>query len=98
MLIYKGAVVTLKNDKGQSVLWSENYDIPKKLDLIEYLISAGADVNAKDDDSDTPLDWINVDDVDFEETADLLRKHGGKTGEELTAEGKWKIYNIYLIT
>jgi hypothetical protein len=24
----------------------------------------------------------------FIETADLLRKHGGKTGEELKAEGK----------
>ncbi len=23
------------------------------------------------------------------ETADLIRKHGGKTGEELKAEGKW---------
>ena len=23
------------------------------------------------------------------ETADLLRKHGGKTGEELKAEGEW---------
>ena len=24
------------------------------------------------------------------ENADLLRKHGGKTSEELKAEGKWK--------
>jgi len=30
----------------------------------------------------TPLDSAE------EETADLLRKHGGKTGEELKAEGK----------
>ena len=27
------------------------------------------------------------------ELADLLRKHGGKTGEELKAEGKWNTYN-----
>jgi len=26
--------------------------------------------------------------VEFQETADLLRKHGGKTDEELKAEGK----------
>ncbi|HIC61939.1 MAG TPA: hypothetical protein EYO72_04330 [Marine Group III euryarchaeote] len=34
----------------------------------------------------TPLDWA----IKYKrtETADLLRKHGGKTGEELKAEGK----------
>ena len=26
--------------------------------------------------------------LNFNETIDLLRKHGGKTGEELKAEGK----------
>jgi ankyrin repeat protein len=38
-------------------------------------------VNAKDVNGGTPLDWA----IDFEETeiADLLRKHGGKTGDEL---------------
>jgi len=34
----------------------------------------------------TPLDWAIR--VKQTETADLLRKHGGKTGEELKAEGK----------
>ena len=33
----------------------------------------------------TPLIRIDVDSKDI---ADLLRKHGGKTGEELKAEGK----------
>ena len=42
----------------------------------------GADVNAKGADGKTPLDSADG------ETADLLRKHGGKTGEELKAEGK----------
>ena len=32
----------------------------------------------------TPLDWAE----DYPELADLLRKHGGKTGDELKAEGK----------
>ena len=49
----------------------------------ELLIANGADVNAKTDDGDTPVDW-----ADNKEIADLLRKHGGKTGEELEAEGK----------
>jgi hypothetical protein len=39
-------------------------------------------VNAKTDVGYTPLDWNHPD------TAKLLRKHGGKTGEELKAEGK----------
>jgi len=39
-------------------------------------------LNAKGDDGITPLDLAHG------ETADLLRKHGGKTGEELKAEGK----------
>ena len=54
------------------------------------LIANGADVNAKDEDSLTPLDIATHPENpnDTAETADLLRKHGGKTGEELKAEGK----------
>jgi hypothetical protein len=39
-------------------------------------------VNAKNNYGNTPLDLADG------ETADLLRKHGGKTGEKLKAEGK----------
>ena len=39
-----------------------------------------------DDDGITPLDFAIVDKQS--ETADLLRKHGAKTAEELKAEGK----------
>ena len=51
-------------------------------EVAELLIAKGADVNAKDEDGKTPLDWAEG------ELTDLLRKHGGKTGEELKAEGK----------
>ena len=43
----------------------------------------GYNVNVNDKDGTTPLDM-----ADDKETANLLRKHGGKTGEELKAEGK----------
>ena len=55
-------------------------------EIIELLITNGADVNAVVSSGifkgETPLDRS------YDATADLLRKHGGKTGEELEAEGK----------
>ena len=62
---------------------------PSSLDRLDFrgiakmLIVNGAHVNAKNVDEETPLDLAKR-----KETADLLRKHGGKTGEELKAEGK----------
>jgi ankyrin repeat protein len=53
------------------------------IDTVKMFLDAGTDVNAKDEYGNTPLDM-----ADDKETADLLRKHGGKTGEELKAEGK----------
>jgi len=47
----------------------------------ELLIANGADVSAKNRYGKTLLDFAEG------ETADLLRKHGGKTGEELNATG-----------
>ena len=55
-------------------------------EIVELLIAKGADVNAKDNQGITPLD--SAIQFNHPETANLLRKHGGKTGEELKAEGK----------
>ena len=55
-------------------------------EVVELLIAKGADVNAKDEDGDTPLDW--ADRRNQTATTALLREHGGKTGEELKTEGK----------
>ena len=52
-------------------------------EIAELLIAKGANVNAKANDGRTPLDWSANGEI-----ADLLRKHGGKSGEELKAEGK----------
>ena len=55
-------------------------------EIAELLISKGADVNAKDRFGKTPIDSSSL--SKQTETADLLRKHGGKTAKELKTEGK----------
>ena len=50
------------------------------LEIAEMLINRAPDMNAVDNNGDTPLDLANG------ETADLIRRHGGKTGKELKAE------------
>jgi ankyrin repeat protein len=63
-------------------------------EVAELLIAKGSDVNAKDIFDKTPLDEaINPFLNDPQpEIADHLRKHGGKTSEELKAEGKLNNY------
>ena len=97
----EGVDVNAKHGVGQTPLreaarWGHK-------EIAELLIAKGADVNAKTDGGVakpipkegqlglhlfilTPLD----DAIRRKQTAtaDLLRKHGGKTGEELKAEGK----------
>ena len=60
--------------------------VKRRNGVVELLIGKGLDVNAKDEDGDTPLD-VAIKQKQTE-TADLLRKHGGKTAEELKAAGK----------
>ena len=57
----------------------------KELEMIKLLISKGADVNATKEGM-TLLDFA-IEKGELE-VAELLRKHGGKMGEELKAEGK----------
>ena len=56
-------------------------------EMVELLIANGADVNAKNKFNETPLDFA-VAKTNNLKIPDLLRKHGGKTGEELRAERK----------
>ena len=71
-----------KNDDGWTPLHKAAYEGYRE--IVELLIAKGADVNAKMEDGDTPLDLAE----DEPEIADILRKHGGKTKKELKAVGK----------
>jgi len=79
-----GTDVNAKNDRGRTPL--HDAAINGHYAIAELLIAAGADVNAKDESGETPLDWAIMNKQT--ELTDLLRKRGGKTGEELKAEGK----------
>ena len=78
LLIAEGEDVNANEDGGSPLHIATNREIA------ELLIANGADVNANKVYAETPLDSARF----HPETADLLRKHGGKTGEELKAEGK----------
>ena len=87
LLIAKGADVNADEGTGltplhQAAKSGDNVD----KEIAELLIAAGADVNAQEIsyNRETPLVYAKGE----KEIADLLRKHGGKTGEELKAEAK----------
>ena len=88
LLIGKGADVNAKDYARWTPLHGAALSGHKE--IAELLIANGADVNAKTvsgpKQGSTPLDAAN--EVNHPETAALLRKHGGKTGEQLKAEGK----------
>jgi len=77
-----GAEVNAKNSDGRTPLHLAAFGGHKE--IVELLIAKGGDVNARDFLGMTPLNMA----AGHKETAELLRKHGGKTAKELRAEGK----------
>ncbi len=76
--IAAGVNVNAKVGNGSTALNFAAYNGHKE--MVELLINNGADVNVVDEDGEAPLDFtVN------KEIISLLRKHGGKTAEELKA-------------
>ena len=74
-----GTDVNVKGVFGQTPLHDAAAEDHKE--IAELLIDKGTDVNAKNERDETPLDCSIKN--KRSKTSDLLRKHGGKTGEEL---------------
>ena len=97
-----GTDVNAKGPGGETPL--HDAAITGRKEVVELLIAAGADVNRlffepfklqeELNDGQTPLDWAikgkhtKTTNLVHDETIAILRKHGGKTGEELKTEGK----------
>ena len=102
MLIAKGADVNVKLKSGSMIKDNKpyraksgettlhqvarSYSEKHASEVCELLIVKGALVNERNIRGHTPLDEALSN--QRSKTADFLRKHGGKTGEELKAEGK----------
>ena len=93
-LIKAGTDTNTKDSFGQTaivqVFSNEDQNVINKIEYIKILLEYGFNVNevmTKKKATTSILD-LAIDLKANPEIIDLLRKHGGKTGEELNAEGK----------
>jgi len=79
-LLADGMDVNVTDEEGLTALYRAAHNDQKE--TVSLLLSNGANVNIRDKFGNTPLDVTLNDNI-----AELIRKHGGKTGQELKAEG-----------
>ncbi len=89
LLISNGADVNATDDEDYTPL--HHVAEAGHSNFVKTLIDNGANVNAKNEFGDTPLD-IAVDEGN-DETADVLRKHGGKAGKDVNEVPKRTIHD-----
>jgi serine/threonine protein kinase len=76
ILIQNGAFINSVDNEGWTALMIASYR--GYTDIVKYLIEKGANLNAKDSDGLTAYDWALKDEI-----REILKKHGGKSGNEL---------------
>jgi ankyrin repeat protein len=84
-----GGDVNAKDKNGWTGL--HHAALAGRIEITQLLIAKGVDVNTRNDRRRTPLDYVVNNAVktnNRDEIIELLRKNGGKTDEELKAEGK----------
>jgi len=88
LLIAKGADVNVKLKTGETTLHvvARQFSEKHASEVCELLIANGAKVNEVNAKGQTPLDEALGN--KRTKTAEVLRKHGGQTGEELKAKAK----------
>ena len=81
-----GTDLNARDNRGITpLMWAANWGHEE---IVELLIAAGADVNAKEE-SDRGLTALDIATNMFKsKIVEILKKHGGKTSEELKAEAK----------
>jgi hypothetical protein len=79
-LLADGMDVDVTDKGGLTALYRAAHNDQKE--TVSLLLSNGANVNIRDKFGNTPLDVTLNDNI-----VELLRQHGGKTGQELKAEG-----------
>ena len=82
LLLENKADTSARDANGWSPMHGSAYK--GHVEIIAALITAKAEVNAKDTDGDTPLDWAK----NKPKVAEYLIKNGAKTGADLKAAGK----------
>lgn len=70
---------------SQASEWKDIFEAVEKgtAEDVRFFIEQGADVNAKDKNGKTPLDYVEIARKNVEEKTAILRDAGGKPGNEL---------------
>ena len=80
-IISGSAVVDINIQKSDGSTPLHHASERGKTEMVQLLVSNGAEVNIKDDDGDTPLDGAIR--LGKDAVADILRRHGGKRAADL---------------